>query len=173
MQAIPRVISLNEKQELVIRRLPETDRLRRESESITLREFTGRHVFGMEGNTVEVVARVKTDAPFSIRVLATEDLKEYTDIIIDPREGTMEVPLRSSSLLEEVDHNLLKGRFCRSEDGVVEVDILLDCSVLEVFINDNGCISPRVYPALDGKCISFASDGVVQEAELTVYRMEL
>lgn len=173
VQAIPRVISLNEKQELVIRRLPEIDQLRRESEFAILSQFTGRHVFGMEDNTVEITARVKTNALFSIRVLASEDLREYTDLIINPEEGTMQVPLRNSSLLERVDHNLLNGKFRKSEYGVVEVVILLDCSTMEVFINDNGCISPRVYPALEGKKISFASDGVVEKAEITVYHMEL
>lgn len=171
VQAIPRVISLNEKSELVIRRLPAVDSLRRESEKITLNHFTGRHEFHMEGNTVEITAKVRTDAPFSIRVLASEDLKEYTDILIDPAEGTMKVPLKNASLLEGVDHNLLSGVFRKSEDGIVEVDVLVDCSVVEIFINDNGCLSPRVYPALDGKKISFASEGIVEEAEIWVYQM--
>ena len=173
VQAIPRIISLNEKQELVIRRLPQLEKLRRESESVSLDNFTGRHVFEMKSNTVEIVAKVKTEDVFSIRVLASENLEEYTDIMINPEEGTMQVPLRNSSLLEEVDHNLLKGKFRKSEDGTIEVDILLDCSVIEIFVNDDGCMSPRVYPVLDGKEISFASGGKIQEAEITLYYLEL
>src|SRR5699024_7560058 len=115
----------------------------------------------------------RTESKFCIRVLDSGDGREYTDIIIDPENETMQVPLRNSSLLEEVDHNLLRGHFRKLEDGSAEIDILLDCSVLEIFVNDNGCLSPRVYPALDGKRISFISEGMVDEAEITVYQMEL
>lgn len=173
VQAFPRLISLNNKQELEIRPLPELDKLRRASETVRLQQFTGCHVFAMESNTVEILAKVRTGDPFRIRVLATENLEEYTDICIDPEHGTMQIPLRTASLLEEVDHNLLRGQFRRFSDGIVTVDILLDCSVVEVFINDNGCISPRVYPTLDGKQISFICDGVVQDCEIVLYQMEL
>ena len=173
VQAFPRVISLDEENELVIKRLPELELLRREEEHAKLRDFSGVHRFELAADTAEICVRIKGDGEFGIRVLESEDGREYTDIIVEPQKGTMKALLRNSSLLEEVDKNLLQGTFRKRKDGAVEVDILVDCSVIEAFINDNGCISPRVYPVLDGKKISFWSNDNVEQADITVYRMEL
>lgn len=173
VQAIPRVISLDEKNQLVIKRLPELENLRKKEEKAELKDFSGIHVFEMQSNTAEITAEVDSEDIFGIRVLASENGEEYTDIIIEPKTGTMKALLRNSSRLEEVDKNMLKGVFGRRPDGKVLVDILIDCSVIETFINDNGCISPRVYPTLEGKQISFWTDGKVKKAEISVYEMEL
>lgn len=173
VQAIPRVISLDEKNQLVIKRLPELESLRKESEKVELKDFSGRHIFEMRSNTAEITAEVDTEEVFGIRVLASEDGKEYTDIIVEPETGIMKALLRESSTLEEVDKNMLKGVFRKRSDGKILVDILIDCSVIEAFINDNGCISPRVYPTLEGKQISFWTEGKVKEAKINVYEMEL
>lgn len=173
VQAFPRVISLDEKNQLVIERLPELEKLRKEEEKAELKDFSGNYIFEMKSNTAEIVAEVQTNDIFGIRVLASENGEEYTDIIIEPETGTMKALLRNSSILEEVDKNMLKGCFRKREDGKILVDILIDCSVIEAFINDNGCISPRVYPVLDGKQISFWTKGNIENAEIHVYQMEL
>ena len=96
-----------------------------------LRDFSGVHRFELAADTAEICVRIKGDGEFGIRVLESEDGREYTDIIVEPQKGTMKALLRNSSLLEEVDKNLLQGTFRKRKDGAVEVDILVDCSVIE------------------------------------------
>lgn len=173
VQAFPRVISLNEKNELVIKRLPEIATLRKGKESVSLKGFSGKHTFETKSNTVEIIANIKTDKKFSFRVLESGDGDEYAEIWVDPLNGTMGAVLNKSSLLDGVDKEPLCGKFRKREDGSIFIDILVDCSLLEVFINDNGCISPRVYPTLEEKKISFKTDGVVERADISVYEMAL
>ena len=89
---------------------------------------------------------VYSEHVFSIRLLEDEESEEYTDIIFNPREGTYYAPMEESSLLDSVDKRPILGYFPRSGDGAVHIDILLDSSVAEIYINKESCMTLRVYP---------------------------
>lgn len=173
VQAIPRVISINEDNELVMQRLPEFENLRGEKEAITLENFSGERIFETKSNTAEIKAVIKSDEVFTIRMLASDDGREYTDVVFNPREGTYYAPMEESSLLKEVDKRPILGYFKKSENHEVAIDILLDGSVAEIFVDDNSAMALRIYPSLEGKNMSFLSKNNVEKASIEIYEIEL
>ena len=150
VQAIPRVVSVNEKNELVLSRLPEFEKLRTDQETVSVNDFSGERYFDTKSYTAELTGTVISDDVFSIKLLMDETGREYTEIVFNPREGTYYAPMESSSLLKEVDKRPLFGAFEKNEEHKVEFDILIDCSVVEIFVNKTSCMSLRVYPVLEG-----------------------
>lgn len=173
VQAIPRVISISEKNELVMQRLPEFDTLRREEEKVQLKDFTGEKVFQTRSGTVEIKAVIKGDGVFAFRLLDSGDGREYTDIIFNPAEGIYYAPIEESSLLKGVDKRPLFGTFPKSENHETVIDILLDNSVAEVFVGDRSTMSLRIYPTLEGQGIRFLAKDKIEEADISVYRIAL
>jgi beta-fructofuranosidase len=154
VQAIPRMISLDEKNRLVQKRLPAFETLRREHERAAFDGFAGAHVFDIRSNTAELTAEIDSPGTFTLRLLESGDGREHTDILINPGEGTCLALMEDSSLLDGVDKRPLLGTFDKAADGKLRLDILIDCSVVEIFLNDLSCMTLRVYPTLSGKGIS-------------------
>ena len=173
VQAIPRMISINHEDELVQERLPEFETLRRTDEAVRLQNFTGRYEFQTVSGAAEIEGDIQSDDVFSFRFLADEENREYTDIIINPREGTYYAPMEESSLIKSVDKKPILGYFKRKEDGVVHLDILIDHSVAEIFINGSSAMTLRIYPQLEGGRMSVKSKGIIKEAEIHIYEIRL
>lgn len=172
-QAIPRVISINEENELVQERLPEFETLRRTDEEVQLQNFTGRYEFKTVSGTAEMEGTIQSDDVFSFRFLADSDGQEYTDVIINPREGTYYAPMEDSSLIKSVDKRPILGCFRREKDGSVHVDILIDNSVAEIFINGNSAMTLRIYPQMEGGRMSVETKGLIADAAIHVYEIGL
>ena len=173
VQAIPRVISINEKNELVMERLQEFETLRESEEVVRLKDFSGKKEFVTESFAAEICGTVRSKDVFSVKVLADKEGKEYTEMVFNPREGTYYAPMEESSLLKEVDKRPILGYFEKNNEGKVDLDILIDCSVVEIFVNGTSCMTLRVYPTLEGNKISIETKGNICEAELAVYRIGL
>lgn len=170
-QAIPREISLNEHNELVLKRLKRFDTLRRGKEEAVLNQFKGRHELKLKSRACEICAEIKGDRVFSLEFLCSADGRERTQVIFNPREGTYYAPMEESSLLDTVDKRPLLGSF--PVEATTVIDILVDCSVAEVFVNGRSCMSLRIYPTLDGEGIAFESKDGVEEARLEAYEISL
>lgn len=173
VQAIPRVISIDEKNQLVQERLPEFSSLRRTEEVIRLQNFAGRNEFQTKSRTAEIEGIIEAEDVFSFRILADETGREYTDIIINPREGTYYAPMEESSLIKSVDKRPILGYFNPLENRTVHVDILIDCSVAEIFINDSSAMTLRIYPQLEGEGMSVETKGIITSALIKVYKISL
>ncbi len=173
VQAIPRVISINEDNELVQRRLPEFETLRTSEESISLKNFSGKRWFKTEGTAAEICGTIFSEDVFSIKILADKEEREYTEIVFNPREGTYYAPMEESSLLKEVDKRPILGYFKKMPQNRVDIDILLDGSVAEIFVNKTSCMTLRIYPTLEGKGIAIETKGKLTEGELSVHKISL
>lgn len=171
VQAIPRVISLDEEDNLLQRRLPGVESLRREEETVSLRDFSGEHRFATASHTAEITAVIASTNVFTLRVLASDDGREYTDIVVNPREGTYYAPMEESSLLMKVDKRPILGYFPPSDH--LELDILVDCSVVEIFIGNRSCMTLRVYPTLEGSGMALISASPLQSADIHIYKLAL
>ncbi len=175
VQSIPRILTLDNQNRIRIHRLPGLDMLRRSEESATLHNFSGRHRFATESSTCEVRLSVTSSVPFAISVLCASENqgREHTDIVIDPQKGTLTAVLDQSSLLTEVDKNPIRATIEKPEDGKFEIDILVDNSTVEVFMNEMTCLTFRSYPVQCGKSICFSSEHPVDMIEATVYDISL
>lgn len=172
VQAIPRVISITEDNRLIQERLPEFDTIRRNEEKLELADFTGVKYFDTESVNAEISAFVQSENVFRIRMLEDGESGEYTEIVVNPREGTVYAPMEETSVLNAVDKRPILGYF-PPNGGSVKIDILLDASVAEIFINRESCMTLRVYPMNEGRRISIRSEKVMKRAEMSVYEIEL
>lgn len=172
-QAIPRVISINDNNELVLERLPEFETLRRSQEKVSVSNMSGVKNFETNSLTAEICGRIISDDIFSIKVLQDQEGKEYTEIVFNPREGTYYATMEESSLLQEVDKRPILGEFAKNEEHEVQLDILVDCSVVEIFVNKTSCMTLRVYPTLEGSRMSIETKGVIKSMDLSVYEIAL
>ena len=171
-QAIPRVVSVNEKNEMVLERLPEFVSLRGHEETVLLRDFSGRQDFVTSSVTAEIEADIISEDVFSIRFLSDSEEKEFTQIIINPREGTCLATMEESSLLKIVDKRPILGYF-ENKGKETRIDILIDCSVAEVFINGRACMTLRIYPTLEGSGMSLLTSGKIESAKISIYEIGL
>lgn len=172
-QAIPRVISINEKNELVMERLPEFETLRKSQEKIELYDFGGAKKFKTESRTAEICGLIQSEDVFSIKILGDENNEEYTEIIFNPKEGTYYAPMEESSLLKVVDKRPILGYFEKNKEYQVNVDILIDCSVAEIFVNKTSCMTLRIYPTLEGGNILVETKGKIKYANISAYQIKL
>ena len=93
--------------------------------------------------------------------------------MFNPREGTYYATMEESSLLKDVDKRPILGQFEKNEEHKVDLDILIDCSVVEIFVNKTSCMTLRVYPTLEGGCMSIETDGIIKNINLSVYEIAL
>jgi sucrose-6-phosphate hydrolase SacC (GH32 family) len=69
-----------------------------------------------------------------------------TAITYDPQSGTLSVKTRYTSRSQEAEGGVYSLRYGGVGRGRIELRIFVDDSVIEVFINDEQCISARAYP---------------------------
>ena len=149
--SLPRVLSLTADHRLIQTPLPELAELRGRTtgvENLVL-QSESRHITGVEGNMLEILAEIKTgDAPtWGLKLCGHENDKEA--LVIRCASGYLSVG-------ETAIPDLRFG-----DNGVVKLHIFLDRSVLEVFINDGlQSVTRVVYPGQRKLGIHvFADDG--------------
>ncbi len=101
--------------------------------------------------------KASTKAGFSVR--ATSDGKEHTDIYVDMENGKLVFDATESGcegrrIKEEAPFELKSGE-------MIELDIFIDKSVVEVYANERQAISRRVYPTnpAEAVIVKAISDG--------------
>ena len=149
--SLPRVLSLTDGHRLIQTPLPELAELRGRAtgvENVVLRSET-RHIPGVEGDTLEILAEIQPgDAPaWGLKLCGDENDEE--PLVIRCADGYLNVA-------ETAIPDLRFG-----DNGIVKLHIFLDRSVLEVFINDGlHSVTRVVYPGQRKLGIHvFADDG--------------
>lgn len=172
VQAIPRILRLDEDNILHFDVLPGLTALRRKEETASLKAFTGRHTFQTQSAAFELDAKVSSRQEFTLRLLCAHEGREHTDVVFYPENGRFEVVLKNSTLLPEIDTSTLKGKFRPAQDGIIDIKVLVDHSVVEIFVNSTSCLTARAYPVQDSDGIAIESQGELS-AECAVYPLAL
>lgn len=172
VQAIPRVLYLSQDNVLHFDVLPALSSVSSKEEQIDLEAFSGRHVFATRSTNFRLDAEIKASEKFSIRVLCASCGREHTDIVFDPQKGRYEVVLKDSTLLPEIDTRTIKGKYIPRKDGIVHINVLVDNSVIEVFVNSTSCLTARAYPTQVSDGIELESTSAI-DVECTVYKIVL
>lgn len=90
-------------------------------------------------------------------VAASTDMKEYTTITYQPSNNTLLVNRLHSSTIVEFNNATVTGYFypytIRAEDGStakepITMDVFIDGSLLEVYVNDRFALATRIYPSM-------------------------
>ena len=135
-----------------------------------LRQGTSNHTFGGKTYKSTTILKTRGLAHMEIRAVidsttgacgiivgASPGMKEYTTIVFDPAENTVSVERQHSSLIKEFNDARNVGYFypytIKTKQGVrresVVMDVFLDGSLLEVYVNDRFALTTRIYPSME------------------------
>jgi len=174
VMSLPRILDV-ENNELKVNVIPEINKLR---SSLLLDvsdiEITDEKTFclkDMEQNSVEIDALINLiDTDFFKMVLLFSDLTdENINIGYDKNEKTFFVDTVNSSLYETHHKTLIKEKM-DIENNEIFMQIFVDNSVIEIFLNNKFSFSLRVYPSkFTGLNLSF----LVNNGKLKIKRLSL
>ncbi|WP_138476675.1 glycoside hydrolase family 32 protein [Dyadobacter bucti] len=179
--SLPRVLSLSEKGDLIIAPPDEVKLLRFNEKVINVLTINGKgekKVAGFSGNAVELHAKfsARQNEAFGLKVLCSEDGKEETIIKYDPvkkeividyvnsaRPGNVKFP--SYCMMGYLDKSVpefvseQRAPFALNPGEDLTLEVFIDKSIVEVFVNSRICVTQRVYPTPDSTAIKVFSEG--------------
>lgn len=110
--------------------------------------------------------------PVGFVVRASEDGKEMTSIVYDPKAHTISVDRSKSSLIDKFANSTAYGAYFApmlkgGKREAVRFDIFVDGSLVEVFANGRFSLTTRVYPTREksGKMAMYVADGATARFE--------
>lgn len=145
VQAIPRVLSLDQKNRLLMSPAPELETIRGTHHHFTAADVdeTPLPVQGLALD-IEVSFAINGGANCGLAVAAAPDGSESTTIIYDPVTETLRVRRHSTEDGLELHP---QGRQHRLDpDETLDLRILIDGSVLEIIANQRTSLTSRIYP---------------------------
>ena len=76
--------------------------------------------------------------------------------------------------MPEIDTRPIKGKLLPPEDNKYHVNILVDNSIIEVFVNGTACLTARAYPVQqDSDGIALICQGKAERVEMALYEISL
>ncbi|CAK3965269.1 glycoside hydrolase family 32 [Lecanosticta acicola] len=87
-----------------------------------------------------------------LRILASPDGSEFTTILYQPTNHTLLVDRTHSSRIVEFNNATITGYFlpyiiAGEEEEDITMDVFIDGSVVEIYVNDRFALTARIYPA--------------------------
>ena len=142
-----------------------------------------RQTLDIQGSALDLQMRFKRGSAHAIRisVLESADRREHTDIVLHmptnhrPHIGYLTVDTAASSLSEDIQSRIPENtQFDLAEDELLNVRILVDKCMVEVFVNDRVVLMQMMYPALkDSDHVSVTAvggDANIESAQLFTMR---
>jgi len=185
LASLPRVLSLDANNQLLIQPPPELEVLRDNPRSHpATRLVPGAEVplAGFRGNTVELALEIDPGQAglITLDLLRSEDGRERTTLIYSPKDGTLSFDLARSSLDPSVRYEAFDRGYAARKNipaeqrlttrqvapfklaagETLKLRVFIDRSIIEVFANDRQCLTQRVYPTLpDSRGVVLRSEG--------------
>jgi beta-fructofuranosidase len=153
--SLPRVLSLLDDGSLGTAPAPEVERLRGRHVRLVDGELVLNQALpleGISGYALELLVTVSASATgrVGVEVLRSADGSERTSVSYEVATKILSLDTRQSSLSEEAIGGEYSIEYAGSDDRPICLHVFVDHSVIEVFINDEKCISGRAYPVSDG-----------------------
>jgi beta-fructofuranosidase len=104
---------------------------------------------GIAGDALEMLVELSPEVTGSvvIDVLRSEDGSESTEIMFDADAGRLSVDTRRSTFPGNIEGGVYSIDDVRRGESPVLLHVFVDHSVVEVFLNDEKCITARAYPS--------------------------
>lgn len=171
--SLPRVIRLLSDSTIGHIPHPNLCRLREENTQIKKRVIDSSSKFNIPeiaGNQMELSFKIKADSAsqFSIQVFKNQSETEFTNLVFDLQNNTIALDRRRSSLSNTLKNNRQQEYIFDHNDSIF-VNIFLDHSVLEVFVDQLVVFSCRVYPS---EAQSNLVDLLVDNGEVTIGQLD-
>ncbi len=154
---------------------------------LTLSAGEERTLEGFDSDCVEIKLTIQPNdaARFGVKLLHSPDGEEATVVTYDAERQRFVVDFERASL----NTNLIYGRDMRDhsdgvrrqivpfplEDGApLDMDIFVDRSIIEIFVNSRACIVQRIYPTReDSKGFSiFTEDNPIRVSDIAKWEMD-
>jgi Beta-fructosidases (levanase/invertase) len=173
--ALPRLVELKENGAIAMVPVPELASLREERyslENVIVGAGQTPVTTGLRSMSFECLLTADRSelekGELVVSLFVSPDGSERTDVRLSLAANTVEIDRSRSSLFPNVHKTTVKGEWLAGE-GAVHVRIFADQSIIEVFVDDETCLTARVYPSLED------SGGIELRAgsELVVSGMDL
>ena len=180
---LPRVLSLDEENDLKIEPIDELEGLRYDPVIIKNLDVNGEVVLeNIRGTSMELRMSVnpRKAKSFGIKVCASGDGKEETVLSYSPEENEFTFDLSKSSINEEYMEGYLwekdkiqKAELTLERNENLDLRIFIDRSVIEVFVNKKLALVQRIYPVDEDsdQVILFSNGGSVQVPILESWKL--
>lgn len=156
--------------------------------NLTLSEGDDRVVEGFDSDCAEIKLRLKPQdaSRFGVKLFCSPELDEETVITYDSEKQEFVIDFEKASL-SEVEYDIGRAQpklkrgtlkqtipFPLRDNGSLDLDIFIDRSIIEVFVNSEICLVQRVYPTRgDSTQIRlFSEDGMVKATKLYKWEMD-
>ncbi|MEJ5312509.1 MAG: glycoside hydrolase family 32 protein [Anaerolineae bacterium] len=151
VMSLPRVISLGRKGSLRFTPAPELGVLRQEHRhwgDLLLSEGDTKDLEGVCGSSLELLAEIELDETSTVELVLGHptESNELTKISYDAATHMLAVDTTKSSLDPEIHGTVRQATLPVGENGILQLHLFLDHSVLEVFANEEACFASRIYP---------------------------
>jgi beta-fructofuranosidase len=149
VQALPRQLSITADVELIIRPVDEVASLRQEAfDEGQVRVKPGEELLlPFAGDCLELSLSAQIGrGKLGVRVLCAPDRSEYTEVAYDPQTGCVSLERTSSSTSSSPQKEGHEQSVCLAEGELIELQLFIDRSIVEVFVNHRWCLTSRVYP---------------------------
>ena len=130
-----------------------------------LRKSASAHSFGGTSYSASKVLKQQGSSNMEIKatvssatggvgliVAASPDMTEYTTISYEPSNNTVLVNRAHSSTIDDFNNATVTGYFypytVGSKKEAITMDVFLDGSLLEIYINERFALSTRIYPSM-------------------------
>jgi beta-fructofuranosidase len=169
IMSMPRVLSLSEENEMLIAPPEELKALRLEGiqEHNICMPANMEKELSLKGKTMEIQVELQggTHSPYGVKVFCSPDGREETTIAYDPETKELVIDFIKSSVNAPVqmkpncmrepelagfteDVSEQRSPFELKHGETLKLDIFIDNSIIEVFVNGRQCVTQVVYPEL-------------------------
>lgn len=147
VQAIPRILTLDDNNRLQMTPIPELEQLRKTHHHFSAEDIHAPNL-PLSGLSFDIQASfvIDTGAPCGIEVACSSDGEEKTAIYYDASTETLRVVRHYSQPSESVDTYVQGLPHHLTPDETLDLRIILDGSVLEIIANHRTSITSRIYP---------------------------
>ena len=144
-------------------------------------------VDGFSGDCMEIKLRLEPEnaTRFGLKLFCSADLEEETVITYDLEEEQFVIDFEKASK-KEIEYGFYRSKALKKGDlkqkipfslggnVALELDIFVDRSVIEIFVNSQICLVQRVYPIRDDSTQFrlFSEDGNVRASKLVKWEMD-
>jgi len=168
VQAIPRVLSLDEHNNLLMSPVPEIEQLRGTHHQFTADTLTDDDL-PVSGLSLDIQASFMfgNSPRCGIELVCSADGQEKISIYYDTSTATLRIERHYANLTSDYDASLQGLPHALDTDETLDLRILLDGSVIEVVANQRTSVTSRFYPAeSDSQFIRMISPQAVKSLDI-------
>ncbi|SFT15020.1 glycoside hydrolase family 32 protein [Paenibacillus sp. BC26] len=178
--ALPRVVDLKPNGALAMTPVPELESLRDECRRSFAKLSIGQESIhaGVRSTSFECVVdvdrRTLEGGQLTVSVFASPCGSERTDVRLDLAADTVVIDRSQSSLFPNVNKKPVEAALPPADGAeTLRLRIFADQSIIEVFADDETCLTARVYPSLtDSSGIELRSSGASADCQVEIWEMK-